>query len=60
MSFSTRLNTLIGEVIRELDLSTPQKPLSDELHRFIYALQRKAKEQVVEPQPGGEDIRLDR
>lgn len=55
MSFASRLATIIGDVVKEQGLSSPQKPMSAELHRFIDGLLRKAKgEPESHARPTGE------
>lgn len=42
MTFKASLATAISEVVKDGKFSTPDKPLSDELQRFIHLLMLKA------------------
>lgn len=42
MTFKASLATAISEVVKEGGYSSPDKPMSDELQRFISALMAKA------------------
>lgn len=42
MTFKASLATVISEVVKEGQFATVNKPMSDELHRFIAMLMAKA------------------
>jgi len=68
MTFAAQVDRIIGEAVAEMGISTPQEPMSAELHRFIDAIRRKAREGgATDRDPRnwredvmGEDIRIDR
>lgn len=43
MTFKASLATVISEVVKEGKFATPERPLSDELQRFIHQIMDKAK-----------------